>query len=50
MTRRGARIGLLGATGALGGEVLAALDESPLRIAEIVPVASDGSLPPASES
>jgi aspartate-semialdehyde dehydrogenase len=44
MTSRGVRIGLLGATGALGGEVLVALDESPLRIAEIVPLASDRSL------
>jgi len=44
MTSRGVRIGVLGATGALGGEVLAALDESRLRIAEIVPVATEGSL------
>jgi len=44
VTSRGVRIGLLGATGALGSEVLAALDASPLRIAEIVPVASDASL------
>jgi aspartate-semialdehyde dehydrogenase len=40
----GLRIGLVGATGALGGEVLAALDASGLRIAEIVPVATDRSL------
>ena len=44
MTSRGARIGVLGATGALGGEVLAALDASTLRIAEIVPIATDRSL------
>jgi aspartate-semialdehyde dehydrogenase len=44
MTGRGVRIGLLGATGALGSEVLAALDASALRIAEIVPVATDASL------
>lgn len=43
MTSGGARIGLLGATGALGGEVLAALEASPLRIAAIVPAASDAS-------
>jgi aspartate-semialdehyde dehydrogenase len=40
----GLRIGVLGATGALGGEVLAALAGSPLPIAELVPFASDGSL------
>jgi aspartate-semialdehyde dehydrogenase len=44
VTSRGARIGVLGATGALGGEVLAALDASTLRIAEIVPIATDRSL------
>lgn len=44
MTNPGVRIGVLGATGALGSEVLVALDESRLRIAEIVPVATDGSL------
>jgi aspartate-semialdehyde dehydrogenase len=44
MTTRGFRIGLLGATGALGSEVLAMLDASSLRIAEIVPVATDQSL------
>jgi aspartate-semialdehyde dehydrogenase len=43
------RIGLLGATGALGSELLAALDASPLRIAEIVPVASEDSLGEAIE-
>jgi aspartate-semialdehyde dehydrogenase len=44
MAEGGVRIGLLGATGALGGEVLAALDASPIRVAGIVPVASDRSL------
>jgi aspartate-semialdehyde dehydrogenase len=44
MTSRGVRIGVLGATGALGSEVLAALDASRLRVAEIVPVATEGSL------
>jgi len=41
---RGARIGVLGATGALGSEVLAALDASRLRIGEIVAVATERSL------
>ena len=40
----GARIGVLGATGALGSEVLAALAASNLRVAKIVPIASDRSL------
>ena len=44
MRSPGVRIAVLGATGALGGEVLAALDGSTLRIAEIVPVATDRSL------
>lgn len=44
MRRPGVRIAVLGATGALGGEVLAALDASTLRIAEVVPVATDRSL------
>jgi aspartate-semialdehyde dehydrogenase len=44
MAEGGFRIGLLGATGALGGEVLAALDASSIRVAGIVPVASDRSL------
>lgn len=48
-TTRGARIGLLGATGALGSEVLAMLDASDLRIAEIVPVATERSLGEAIE-
>jgi aspartate-semialdehyde dehydrogenase len=43
------RAGVLGATGALGSEVLACLDESSLPIAEIVPVASDRSLGQAVE-
>lgn len=41
---RGLRLGIVGATGALGSEVLAALDATPLRIAEIVPFATDRSL------
>lgn len=44
MSATGLRIGIVGATGALGGEVLAALDASGLRIREILPVASDRSL------
>jgi aspartate-semialdehyde dehydrogenase len=44
MTSPGVRIAVLGATGALGGEVLAALDASTLRIADLVPVATDRSL------
>jgi len=40
----GARIGVLGATGALGSEVLVALAASKLRVAKIVPIASDRSL------
>ena len=41
---RGLRVGVVGATGALGGEILAVLDESSLRVAELVPVATDRSL------
>ena len=41
---RGLRVGVVGATGALGGEILAVLDESSLRIEELVPVATDRSL------
>ena len=37
-------IGVFGATGALGSEVLASLDRSSLRVAELVPVATDRSL------
>jgi aspartate-semialdehyde dehydrogenase len=40
----GLRIGVLGATGALGGEVLALLADSSLPVAELVPVATDASL------
>jgi aspartate-semialdehyde dehydrogenase len=40
----GLRIGVVGATGALGGEVLAVLDQSSLPVAELVPVATDHSL------
>jgi len=44
MARAGLRIGILGATGALGGEVLAALADSGLAVAEIVPMAKDDSI------
>jgi len=44
VSARPLRIGLIGATGALGSEVLAALDGSGLRIGELVPVATDRSL------
>lgn len=40
----GLRVGVVGATGALGGEVLAVLDASSLPVAELVPVATDHSL------
>ena len=44
MASEGLRLGVAGATGALGGEVLAVLDESPLRIADLVLLATDRSL------
>jgi aspartate-semialdehyde dehydrogenase len=44
MSRPGVRIAVVGATGALGGEVLAALDASGLAIAELIPVATSASL------
>ena len=44
MASRGIRVGVVGATGALGGEVLAALDQSRLRVSELVPVATQDSL------
>lgn len=40
----GLRIVLVGATGALGQEVIAALESSSLSVAEIVPVATDASV------
>lgn len=40
----GLRVGVIGATGALGGEVLSVLAESSLPVAELVPVATDRSL------
>jgi aspartate-semialdehyde dehydrogenase len=40
----GVRIGVLGATGALGSEVLSALDASAIRVAELVASATDRSL------
>lgn len=44
MGSRGKRICVVGATGALGGEVLTALASSALRVSEIVPIATDRSL------
>ena len=44
MARTGLRIGILGATGALGGEVLAALADSGIAVAEIVAMAQDDSI------
>ena len=44
MASGGVRIGVVGATGALGSEVLAALSESSLPVREIVPIATDRSL------
>jgi aspartate-semialdehyde dehydrogenase len=41
---RGLRVGVVGASGALGSEVLAALEDAPLAISEIVPVATERSL------
>ena len=42
--RRELRVAVLGATGALGTEVLAVLSQSPLGVSELVPVATDRSL------
>ncbi|NRA00795.1 MAG: hypothetical protein HRU01_30275 [Myxococcales bacterium] len=44
MASAGARIGIVGATGSLGGEVLGDLSRSTLRVREIVPIATDDSL------
>jgi aspartate-semialdehyde dehydrogenase len=44
MATRGMRLGITGATGALGTEVLAALDAARLPIAQLVAVAGDRSL------
>ena len=44
MAQNGVRIGLFGATGGLGTEVLVALDASSLRIASIRPMATEASL------
>lgn len=49
MSGSGLRIAVVGATGALGSEVLAALDGVDLRISEIVPLATDRSLGEAIE-
>jgi aspartate-semialdehyde dehydrogenase len=40
---RSVRLGVVGATGALGGEVLALLDASPLAISSLLPIATDRS-------
>ena len=42
--RAGLRIGVVGATGTLGTELLELLDRSSLRVSEIVPIATDRSL------
>ena len=42
--RRNLRVGLVGATGALGSELLEVLEERAFPVAEIVPVATDRSL------
>lgn len=44
MGREGLRVAVVGATGALGSEVLACLDGSRLSVAELWPVATDRSL------
>ena len=44
MASRGLRVGVVGATGALGNEVLRALASSPLRVSEIIPIGTDRSL------
>jgi aspartate-semialdehyde dehydrogenase len=41
---RALRVAVVGATGALGGEVLAAIDAAGLRVASLVPIATDRSL------
>ena len=44
MASAGRRVGVLGATGALGGEVLAALDLARLPVRGLLPLATDRSL------
>jgi aspartate-semialdehyde dehydrogenase len=44
MATTGLRVGVLGASGALGSEVLAVLDGSSLRVGAVVPIGSDRSL------
>ena len=44
MARLGLRVGILGATGALGGEVLSELAGSGIPVAEIVPMAQEDSI------
>jgi aspartate-semialdehyde dehydrogenase len=44
MARAGYRVGVVGATGSLGTELLERLDASSLRVREVVPIASEESL------
>ena len=44
MASAGVRVGIVGATGALGGEVLRAVEASQMRVREVVAVATDRSL------
>jgi aspartate-semialdehyde dehydrogenase len=44
MARAGLRIGVIGATGSLGTELLELLDLSSLRVSEIVPIATENSV------
>lgn len=44
MAGKGLRVAVVGATGALGGEVLAALDAAGLPVGALVPIATDRSL------
>ena len=44
MATAGLRIGVIGATGALGAELLEVLSGSAIRVAQIVPVATEKSL------
>ena len=44
MASAGVRVGIVGATGALGGEVLRAVEASQIRVRDLVAVATDRSL------
>ena len=44
MSSAGVRLSVVGASGTLGSEVLQALSNSPLRVREILPIATEGSL------